>query len=216
MSEKTFVAIFLTVTILASGFIIMNKLSQPSPSTSTSDNLNFQTNSSPSSSTTPTPTPTGIQRQFNGFPSLSPDQLKNKKATIQTDKGTIEFDISPEATKAASSFIFLANNHFFDGLTFHRVESGFVIQGGDPNGNGTGGPGYSFTDEPILGTYTQGTVAMANAGPNTNGSQFFILLADHPELPKLYTIFGHVSKGMDMVSKIQKGDIMRKIAISSQ
>lgn len=158
-------------------------------------------------------TPTPSIKQYSSFPILTPDQLQNKKAMIETAKGTIEFQIEPEATKAASSFIFLTNNHFFDGLTFHRVVPGFVIQGGDPLGNGTGGPGYQFADEPVIGSYTTGTVAMANAGPNTNGSQFFIMLADHPELPPSYTIFGHVIVGQDVVEKIQQGDVMQKVTI---
>lgn len=116
---------------------------------------------------------------------------------------------------AASNFIYLTQNHFYDGLTFHRVEPNFVIQGGDPLGTGMGGPGYRFPDE--LGdsnTYSRGIVAMANSGPNTNGSQFFIMLADHPELPHLYTIFGKVLSGMDVVDKIAKGDVMQKVVVS--
>jgi len=97
-------------------------------------------------------------------------------------------------------------------LTFHRREKGFVIQGGDPNGNGTGGPGYKFVDEPVTREYDRGIVAMANAGPNTNGSQFFIMLANNP-LPKQYTIFGKVISGLDVVDKIKVGDVMELVTI---
>ena len=114
---------------------------------------------------------------------------------------------------ASSNFIFLAKEKFYDGLTFHRREEGFVIQGGDPLGNGTGGPGYAFADEPVTGDYLRGVVAMANAGPNTNGSQFFIMLADHPELPKNYTIFGKVREGMEVVDEIKVGDKILKATI---
>lgn len=144
---------------------------------------------------------------------LPPLELSNKKAVIATNKGIIEFQIYPEASMAASNFIFLTNDKFYDGLTFHRVEPGFVIQGGDPTGNGTGGPGYRFEDESVTRDYLKGIVAMANAGPDTNGSQFFIMLEDNPGLPKNYTIFGKVIKGQDVVSKITRGDVMTKVTI---
>lgn len=151
--------------------------------------------------------------QFPGI--LQPNVLQNKKVIIQSSKGVIEFEVYPEVTKTASNFIILAANGFYDGLTFHRVEPGFVIQGGDPSGNGTGGPGYMFEDEPVTREYTKGTVAMANSGPNTNGSQFFIMLDDHPELPKNYTIFGKVTKGQDVVDNIAVGDIMQKVVVQN-
>lgn len=223
MNERTFVIIFLTVTLLSAGVIMFGKFqnqlnSSSTPQPTTDPALAFNTSPAVNNLTTPSPSavPSVTIKQFKSFPLLSPADLQNKKAIIDTAKGKIEFDISPEATKAASSFIFLAENNFFDGLTFHRVEPGFVIQGGDPLGNGTGGPGYTFADEPFNGSYTKGTVAMANAGPNTNGSQFFIMLDDHPELPKQYTIFGHVSSGQDVVDKIAVGDVMRSVVIASQ
>ena len=116
-----------------------------------------------------------------------------------------------DAPIAASNFISLVNKGFYNGLTFHRREESFVIQGGDPSGNGTGGPGYQFIDEKVTKEYTRGIVAMANSGPNTNGSQFFIILADAPSLPKNYTIFGKVVEGIDVVDKIQVGDKMEKV-----
>ena len=155
-------------------------------------------------------------KKLAGFPGmLTPDSLQNKKAVIQIAKGIIQLKIYPEASMAASNFMILAANGFYDGLKFHRVESGFVVQGGDPNGDGTGGPGYQFPDEPVTRDYLKGTVAMANAGPNTNGSQFFIMLADHPELPKQYTIFGQVILGMDVVEKITQGDVMQKMTVQN-
>lgn len=160
------------------------------------------------------PQPLLKNKRLANFPGiLSAESLKNKKAQIKTRKGNIEFDIYPEATKAASNFLILASNGFYDGLTFHRVEKGFVIQGGDPNGDGSGGPGYIFEDEPVSRDYSKGTVAYANAGPNTNGSQFFIMLEDHPELPKKYTIFGKVTNGMEVLERVEIGDVMEKVVI---
>lgn len=153
-------------------------------------------------------------KKFDKFPGiLSAEELKNKTATIKTAKGDIKIELlGTDAPKAVSSFIFLAKQGFYDGLTFHRREEGFVIQGGDPNGNGTGGPGYEFEDEPVTLNYDRKIVAMANSGPNTNGSQFFIMLANN-DLPKKYTIFGKVISGMDVVDKIKVGDTMEKVEI---
>jgi len=170
---------------------------------------------------------TPIQNQTNAkgdnvaqysFPGILADsKIKNKKAVITTNKGTIEFTLfADKAPKSVSNFVYLSESGFYNGLTFHRVEPGFVIQGGDPNGDGTGGPGYQFPDEPVQGDYMAGTVAMANSGPNTNGSQFFICLADQPSLPKLYNLFGQVTSGMDVVKKITVGDKINKITINDQ
>lgn len=225
MDQKSFAIVFFIVLLAGVGFFLFNNFiaatSTPTPSPSASDNLGLIFNSPTppalqNQQNVPTPPPQQPQsKQFKSFPVLIPTQLQNKVAAIKTQKGEIDFQIYPEATKAASSFIFLSGQHFFDGLTFHRVEPGFVIQGGDPLGNGTGGPGYQFEDELNDGgkTYMKGTVAMANAGPNTNGSQFFIMLDDHPELPHNYTIFGRVTKGMDVVEKIAKGDVMTSVSI---
>ena len=136
------------------------------------------------------------------------------KAVIATEIGDIDVDLFTDgAPKAAQNFIDLANKGYYDDVIFHRVIPGFVIQGGDgehgkkstlnPSRVGTGGPGYTFADEPISGDYYRGTLAMANAGPNTNGSQFFICHQDLAgRLPKNYTIFGSVTKGMDVVDQI--------------
>jgi cyclophilin family peptidyl-prolyl cis-trans isomerase len=135
-------------------------------------------------------------------------------ATIATDKGDIEIDLfTDSAPKTTANFIDLARKGFYDGVVFHRVIPGFVIQGGDgqygkkasldQNRVGTGGPGYKFADEPVKGDYQRGAVAMANAGPNTNGSQFFICHQDlSGRLPKNYTLFGQVTRGLDVVDAI--------------
>lgn len=141
------------------------------------------------------------------FPILASDQINGKKIKISTDKGDIVFELTADSSIAASNFIYLTNRKFYDGLIFHRVIKGFMVQGGDPKGDGTGGPDYNFADELNSDTqsykqgYTRGTVAMANAGPHTNGSQFFIMHQDY-QLPHNYTIFGHVVSGMDIVDAI--------------
>lgn len=147
---------------------------------------------------------------------LSTDHIKDKKAVISTAKGVIEFKLyADKAPMTVSNFVYLANQGYYDGLTFHRVVPGFVIQGGDPVGNGTGGPGYKFPDEKVAGDYLNGTVAMANSGPDTNGSQFFICLGDQPGLPKSYNLFGQVTKGLDVIGKIGVGDKMTSVKIEN-
>lgn len=159
--------------------------------------------------------PSTPNRMYSAFPGVLPaEELQGRTATISTSKGDISFEFYGDtAPKAASNFIQLARDGYYDGLTFHRRVEGFVIQGGDPSGNGTGGPGYRFEDELNDSyKYDRGIVAMANAGPNTNGSQFFIMLADYP-LPKSYTIFGRVTSGMDVVDQIAIGDVMTRVTI---
>ena len=130
---------------------------------------------------------------------------EKRVVTIETAKGTIEITVEADlGPRAAGNFVALAGCRFYDGTIFHRVVPGFVIQGGDPTGSGSGGPGYEFQDDPVDVAYTRGVVAMANAGPNTNGSQFFIVLADSG-LDPLYSVFGHVTAGMDAVDAIAAG-----------
>lgn len=160
-------------------------------------------------------TPAGTPvRSFSAPPSMQIDPNKGYTATLDTTKGTITIELEPKiAPLTVNNFVFLVRQRFYDGLKFHRVEPGFVIQGGDPAGNGTGGPGYTFKDEPVAQPYKLGTVAMANRGPNTNGSQFFICLADLPQLPPNYTIFGETTGGIDVVKKIQVGDAIKQATI---
>jgi cyclophilin family peptidyl-prolyl cis-trans isomerase len=152
------------------------------------------------------------------FPGALPaEQIENKQIRITTAKGDVVFELYPDtAPLAVSNFVYLSGEGYYDGLIFHRREEGFVIQGGDPLGNGRGGPGYRFEDElSDAYAYDRGIVAMANAGPNTNGSQFFIMLADYP-LPKNYTIFGRVLEGMDVVDEIKVGDEMIKVTVEEK
>ncbi len=134
------------------------------------------------------------------------------RATIETSLGTIEAELYPEdAPKTVENFARLAGEGFYEDLTFHRVIPDFMIQGGDPKGDGTGGPGYSFEDEPNQHEVERGVLAMANAGPNTNGSQFFIVTADAaPWLTGKHTVFGRVTEGMDIVDRISEVDRDRR------
>lgn len=127
--------------------------------------------------------------------------------TLKTTEGPIVIEMmTKEVPKTVNNFIYLAQKGFYDNTIFHRVIKGFMIQGGDPTGTGTGGPGYKFEDEPFEGEYTRGTVAMANSGPNTNGSQFFIM-HEKTALPKNYVIFGFVKEGLDVVDKIAEAPV---------
>lgn len=178
-----------------------------------------QTAPVPSSDTTaPTSVPETTKPMTWTFPGkLSDNQIAKKQIRLSTEKGDIVFELFADtAPLTVSNFVYLTEGGYYNGLTFHRREEGFVIQGGDPSGNGTGGPGYKFADELAdKYTYQRGIVAMANAGPATNGSQFFIMLADAP-LPKAYSIFGRVTSGLDVVDKIKVGDKMTSVTVEDK
>ena len=145
------------------------------------------------------------RKKFDAAPPMIIDPAKNYSATMVTSKGTLEMVLDAAAAPVTvNSFAFLARWHYYDGIVFHRVIPGFVLQGGDPTGTGAGGPGYRFDDElPKPGRYELGSLAMANAGPNTNGSQFFVISGpDGMRLPPLYALFGKVVKGLDVVQAI--------------
>jgi len=145
--------------------------------------------------------------QYTAPPPMVIDIDKKITATMRTSSGTIVLDLFPsEAPKTVNNFVFLSREGFYDGVIFHRIIKGFMIQGGDPTGTGMGGPGYQFEDEPVTRDYLAGTLAMANAGPNTNGSQFFIVHG-RADLPKNYTIFGQVVTGMDVVDAMANLDV---------
>jgi peptidylprolyl isomerase len=158
--------------------------------------------------TSPAPTAaefSKIQHTYNATPPNVIDNSKFYCAGINTNRGLIVLELDPQyAPNTVNNFVYLADAQFFDGMVFHRVVPGFIIQTGDPTATGTGGPGYKFNDEPVKGNYTQGCVAMANSGPNTNGSQFFICTAnDTTKLQKSYNLFGRVVVGMNVAQKIQ-------------
>ncbi len=140
--------------------------------------------------------------KISNMPEMIIDQNKTYTAIMHTTAGDITLELNAKATPiTVNNFVWLAKKGFYDGVIFHRVIKDFMIQGGDPTGTGAGDPGYKFDDEPFTGEYSRGTIAMANAGPNTNGSQFFIMHADYP-LPPNYVIFGKTTKGIEAVDKI--------------
>ncbi len=145
-----------------------------------------------------------VNKQWASPPAMTVDTNKQYTATIETSKGTMTAELYvKDAPKTVNNFVFLANEGFYDGVKFHRIIKGFMAQTGDPTGTGAGGPGYKFEDEKNGRNYERGTLAMANSGPNTNGSQFFICHADlSARLPKNYTIFGKVTNGLDVLDKI--------------
>lgn len=150
-------------------------------------------------------------------PTMQIDPAKSYRATLETSKGDIEIDLAPQtAPKTVNNFVFLCREGFYGGTSFHRVIDNFMIQGGDPTGTGTGGPGYQFEDEVRDNPLTHETcvISMANAGPNTNGSQFFITHSPQGHLDGKHTVFGMVSSGHDVVSSIQQGDSIHKVTIT--
>ena len=154
------------------------------------------------------PDPSGSspqRRKFDAEPPMTIDVDKRYTATMETSHGTMTIALDPAAApRTVNSFVVLARYHYFDGIVFHRIIPGFVLQGGDPTGKGTGGPGYQFADElPKPGRYELGSLAMANAGPNTNGSQFFVISGpDGMRLPPQYSLFGKVVAGLETVAAI--------------
>ena len=147
-------------------------------------------------------TNSAMKKTYSAPPSLSIDTKKKYTATMITSKGPMTLELfANETPNTVNNFVFLARDKFYDGTTFHRIVKDFMIQGGDPKGDGTGDPGYKFTDEKITRDYKRGIIAMANSGPNTNGSQFFIMHKD-TSLPKNYVIFGQVTQGLETVDAI--------------
>ncbi|MGC4046476.1 MAG: peptidylprolyl isomerase [Armatimonas sp.] len=143
-----------------------------------------------------------MAKQYAAAPPLTIDLSKKYTATIVTSAGTMTAELfADDAPLTVNNFVFLAKDGYYADVIFHRVIAGFMIQGGDPTGTGRGGPGYRFADEPVKRPYTRGTLAMANAGPNTNGSQFFVMHADYP-LPPQYTVFGKLTSGEEVIDTI--------------
>jgi len=158
-----------------------------------------------------------VPKKYNSYPEMVIDPDKAYKATIKTAKGDIQIDLfAANAPKTVNNFVFLARDGFYNGLTFHRVIDGFVSQGGCPQGDGRGGPGYQFEDETQGNPHKHepGSLSMANAGPNTNGSQFFICHAAQAHLDGRHTVFGRISSGLDTATSLKNGDAMSAVVIS--
>jgi peptidyl-prolyl cis-trans isomerase B (cyclophilin B) len=158
-----------------------------------------------------------MAKQYSKAPDLTIDTSKVYEVTLETNKGNIVLNLFPEyAPNTVNNFVYLANEGYYDGVTFHRVISNFMIQGGDPTGTGRGGPGYTFADEfkgnPLR--HETGVLSMANAGPGTNGSQFFITHSPQPHLDGKHTVFGKVTQGQDVVNAIRQGDKINGITVA--
>jgi len=150
-----------------------------------------------------------MTKRYSAYPALVIDAKKKYTATLVTPNGDIVIELfADKAPKTVNNFVFLARDGYYDGVTFHRVIKGFMAQGGDPTGSGRGGPGYVFEDEfhPSLRHNGPGVLSMANAGPGTNGSQFFITFSATPHLDNRHTVFGRVTQGMDVALKIPERD----------
>lgn len=159
------------------------------------------------------------EKYWSSPPPMGIDPKKTYFVSIETNRGAIEIQLYPQyAPKTVNNFVFLAREGFYNGVTFHRVISDFMIQGGDPTGTGTGGPGYQFEDEfkdnPLK--HEKGVLSMANAGPGTNGSQFFITHSPQPHLNGHHTVFGKVFKGQDVVDAIRQGDKMIAVTVTER
>ena len=157
------------------------------------------------------------KKQWDSPPEMQIDPKKTYRIKIETSRGDMELELYPEhAPKTVNNFVFLVQEGFYDGIVFHRVINDFMIQGGDPTGTGSGGPGYKFEDEvaenPLK--HDTGVITMANAGPNTNGSQFFITHSPQAHLNGMHTVFGKLVEGQEIVNAIQQGDKMLKVVVS--
>jgi cyclophilin family peptidyl-prolyl cis-trans isomerase len=158
-------------------------------------------------------------RNRNSPPPNVIDPTRNYKATVHSSRGDFTLSLDPRAAPVTvNNFVYLSQDHFYDGLSFHRVVPGFVVQGGDPDGNGTGGPGYKLPDETNPAPWVKGSLGMASSAAGVNGSQFFVLLGDAPSLSTsgVYNHFGAVTSGADVVAAIQVGDTIRTIDVTAQ
>jgi len=154
------------------------------------------------------------KKTYTSPPPMIIDTNKQYTAVIETNKGKLVLELfAKDVPKMVNNFVFLAREGFYDGVAFHRVIPGFMAQGGDPTGTGSGDPGYKFADEFTSHKHVTGAVSMANAGPNTNGSQFFITYAPQPHLDGKHSVFGQLTEGMDVLQKLVNGDVMQKVTI---
>ncbi len=154
------------------------------------------------------------RKTYSAPPPMALDTSKRYTAIIKTEKGDLVLELfAVDVPVTVNNFVFLASEGFYDGTTFHRVLPGFMAQGGDPTGTGAGGPGYSFADEFTRHTHSTGTLSMANAGPNTNGAQFFVTYSPQPHLDGMHSVFGQLTKGMDVLEAIKAGDRIIQITI---
>lgn len=165
----------------------------------------------------PTPEPAAKPKTYSAPPAMMIDTGKEYTATIETERGNIVLELfASDVPNTVNNFVFLANDGFYDGTTFHRVVPGFVAQGGDPTGTGRGNPGYSFADEFSEHTHLAGALSMANSGSDTNGCQFFITFAPQHGLDGKHSVFGQLIDGMDVLEQIEQGDVIIRITIEEK
>ena len=163
------------------------------------------------------PTPINKPMSYSAPPPMTIDTSKQYTATIETEKGNLVLELfASDVPLTVNNFVFLAREGFYDGTTFHRVIPDFMAQGGDPTGTGTGGPGYKFADEFTEHTHGTGALSMANSGPNTNGSQFFITYTPQPHLDNHHSVFGQLTDGMDVLKALKNGDAVVRITIEER
>lgn len=196
MKKENILFVVLVIFLILVSFLTLRKMGRNSTlKTNNQNNINYQQKEESM------PASLSANKKMNQ-PEMIIDQNKEYQVTLHTSVGDITIGLNAKETPiTANNFLYLAQNKFYDKTIFHRVIDGFMIQGGDPRGDGTGGPGYKFADEDFTGEYKRGTVAMANSGPNTNGSQFFIMHQDYGLQPN-YVIFGQVISGLEVVDKI--------------
>jgi len=165
----------------------------------------------------PTPEPTAKPKTYSAPPAMVIDTGKDYTATIETERGNMVLELfASDVPNTVNNFVFLANDGFYNGTTFHRVVPGFVVQGGDPTGTGRGNPGYSFADEFSEHTHLAGALSMANSGSDTNGCQFFITFAPEHGLDGKHSVFGQLTDGMDVLEQIKQGDVIIRITIEEK
>ncbi|TSC84262.1 MAG: peptidylprolyl isomerase [Parcubacteria group bacterium Gr01-1014_13] len=218
--KKAFIFLLVVAVLVGGAYLYRKqKAASPQPATETTSTQTSQPTSTDMNVTAPNSTSTtstvdntpksklNMDLSIYKIPIMIIDQKKTYTAKMKTTAGEMEIALNASMTpETVNNFVFLSKKNFYDNTIFHRVIKGFMIQGGDPEGTGKGGPGYKFNDEPFTGEYLRGTLAMANSGPNTNGSQFFIMHDDYP-LPPNYVIFGKVTKGLDVVDKIAMAQV---------
>jgi len=214
-TQAVIAGLLILAAFLAFRFISVVRSAPMTPATNNATGGQTTPTAAPQAGTSATKTPRPQAKTYDAPPPMSIDAAKHYTATIETAKGNIVLELFPKvAPQTVNSFVFLAREGFYDGLTFHRVVPGFVVQGGDPKGDGTGGPGYTLPAEFSDVKHITGTLAMARTSdPNSAGSQFYITLAPTPHLDGQYTVFGQVREGMDVVQAIRVGDVMDKVTI---
>lgn len=218
MDKKFVIGSIFSAVLIIGAFILLQKYSAEQKAPPAKEIALEESTGTPEPSVNPKPSTSSAQiakeqpmkrsKQLSR-PEMTISQKKKYQAILHTSKGDITIDLFADKTPiTVNNFVYLIKNNFYDGTIFHRIIKGFMIQGGSPDGAGSGGPGYMFDDEPFDGNYDRGIVAMANAGKNTNGSQFFIMHQNN-NLPKNYVIFGKVSNGMETVDALANASVKK-------